>query len=130
MLLLKANADSEAGKLPSTELLEAMGRLNQQMVDAGALLAAEGLKRSSQGARVKLGGGKSTVIDGPFAETKELIAGFWMLDVKSKEEAIEWARRCPAPHDDEVTLEVRPIFEMEDLGEGLTPQQREREGRL
>jgi hypothetical protein len=131
MILVKANEDSEAGKLPSTELLEAMGRYNQQLVDAGVMLAGEGLHPSSKGARVKLSGDKRVVVDGPFAETKELIAGFWIIQAKSMEEAIEWAKRCPSPReeDGEAVLEVRRVFEAEDFGDNFTPEQREREER-
>jgi hypothetical protein len=119
MMIVKANADSEKGKMPDMELVQAMGKFNQEMVDAGVILAGEGLQASSQGARVKFTPGKKpTVVDGPFAETKELIAGFWMIQVKSKEEAIEWASRCPAPHgpDRESELEIRKVFEPSDFG--------------
>jgi hypothetical protein len=117
MMIVRATKDSESGALPSKELLEAMGKFNQQMLDAGVMLSGDGLRPSSEGARVRFKGGKPTVIDGPFAETKELIAGFWMIRVKSKEEAIEWARRCPAPFgdDQEGELELRRVYEMEDF---------------
>jgi len=131
MLLLKSDADTEAGKLPSTALLEAMGRYNEELVNAGVLLAGEGLQRSAKGARVKLTPGKPpTVIDGPFAETKELIAGFWLIQVKSKEEAIEWVKRCPSPLEGEAEIEVRQVFEADDFGEQFTPEQRAREDEL
>jgi hypothetical protein len=119
MMIVKANADSEKGKMPDMELVQSMGKFNQEMVDAGVLLAGEGLQASSQGARVKFTPGKKpSVIDGPFAETKELIAGFWMIQVKSKEEAIEWASRSPAPHgtDQESEIEIRKVFESADFG--------------
>jgi hypothetical protein len=117
MMIVRATKESEAGGLPKPELLEAMGKFNQQMLDAGVMLSGDGLQASSKGARVRFTKGKPTVIDGPFAETKELIAGFWMLRVKSKEEAIEWAKRCPAPFgdDQEGELELRQVFEAEDF---------------
>ena len=118
MVMVKATKDSEAGKLPSAELLTAMGKFNEELAKAGVLLAGEGLQPSSKGARVRFSGNKRTVVDGPFSETKELVAGFWILQLKSKEEAIEWIKRCPNPHpgqDSEV--EIRQIFEAEDFGE-------------
>jgi hypothetical protein len=117
MMIVRANKDSESGALPKPELLEAMGRFNEEMIKAGVMLAGDGLHPSSQGARVKFKGGKPTVIDGPYPETKELIAGFWMLQVKSKEEAIEWATRCPAPFgdDQEGELELRRVYEAADF---------------
>jgi hypothetical protein len=116
MILIKATKDSEAGVLPSTELLTAMGKYNEELVKAGILLAGEGLQPSAKGARVKFSGGKRTVIDGPFAETKELIAGFWLWQVKSKEEAIEWVKRCPDPMPGtESEIEIRQVFESEDF---------------
>ena len=118
MVLVKATKDSEAGKLPSAELLADMGKFNEELVKAGVMLAGEGLHPSSKGARVRFSGSKRAVVDGPFSETKELVAGFWILQVKSKEEAIEWIKRCPNPHpgqDSEV--EIRQIFEAEDFGE-------------
>ena len=123
MLLVKANDDSEAGVMPSAELVAAMGRFNGEMVKAGVLLAGEGLQPSSKGARVRFSGGKRTVIDGPFTETKELIAGFWLIDVKSREEAIEWARRCPAPMGEEAdaVIEIRQVFETSDFPEDVLP---------
>ena len=127
MILLKANRDMEAGILPSEELLTEMGTYNEELVKAGALLAAEGLQPSSKGARVQFSGGKRTVVDGPFAETKELIAGFWLIQVRSKEEAIEWVKRCPNPLDGEAEIEIRQVFEASDFGEALTPELREAE---
>jgi hypothetical protein len=117
MMIVKANKDSEAGVLPSEKLLSAMGKYNEELMKAGVLLDLAGLQSSAKGARVKFSGGKTTVVDGPFTETKELIAGYWIIQVKSREEAIEWARRAPAPHEDgEGEIEVRPYFELEDLG--------------
>jgi hypothetical protein len=130
MILVKASADSEAGVLPSTELLTQMGQYNEELVKAGVLLAAEGLQASSKGARVKFSGTKRTVIDGPFAETKELIAGFWLIEVKSKEEAIEWVKRCPNPMYEESEIEIRQVFEAADFGPALTPEIKEQEERL
>ena len=130
MVMVKATKDSEAGVLPSEELLTAMGKYNEELVKAGVMLAGEGLQPSSKGARVKFSGDKRTVTDGPFTETKELIAGFWLIQVKSKEEAIEWARRCPNPMPGESEIEIRQVFETEDFGEELTPELREQEERL
>jgi len=130
MVIVKANKDSEAGVLPSQELLTEMGKFNEELVKAGVLLAAEGLQPSSKGARVKFSGGQRTVIDGPFAETKELIAGFWLWQVRSKEEAIEWAKRIPNPTGDEGEIEIRQVFEADDFGPNLTPELREQEQRL
>ena len=130
MLMVKADKDTEAGVLPSQELLAAMGQYNEELVKAGVLLAGEGLHPSSKGARVKFSGSKRTVIDGPFAETKELIAGFWLIQVKSKEEAIEWVKRCPNPLEGEAEIEIRQVFEAEDFGAELTPELREAEERL
>ena len=130
MVMVKANADSEAGVLPSEQLLAEMTRYNEELVKAGVMLAGEGLQPSSKGARVKFSGNKRTVIDGPFAETKELIAGFWILQTRSKEEAIEWVKRCPNPTGDEAEIEIRQIFEPADFGEAFTPELREREARL
>lgn len=117
MVIVKASPDSEAGKLPSTELLEAMGQFNQQLVDAGVMLAGEGLKPSSAGARVRFQGEDRIVTDGPFAETKELIAGYWMWQVGSLEEAIDWVKKCPPPMEGESEIEIRPIYEMDDFAE-------------
>ncbi|GJI94318.1 hypothetical protein RugamoR57_10360 [Duganella caerulea] len=122
MIIVKATEDSEAGKMPSTELLTAMGKFNEELVSAGVLLAGEGVHPSSKGARIRYEGTKRTVIDGPFAETKELIAGFWLLQVKSKEEAIEWMKRCPNPFDTPSEIEIRQVFEMEDFGAAATPE--------
>src|SRR5437870_11760104 len=130
MVIVKASKASEAGVLPSKELLEAMGNFNEELVKAGVMLAGEGLHPSSKGARVRFSGGKRTVIDGPFAETKELIAGFWIWQVKSKEEAIEWVKRCPNPHNEETEVEIRQVFEAEDFGAELTPELRKQEERL
>jgi len=130
MILVKATKDSEAGVMPSEQLLTEMGKFNEELVKAGVMLAGEGLHPSSKGARVRFSGGKRTVIDGPFAETKELIAGFWFWQVKSKEEAIEWVKRCPNPHNEETEVEIRQVFEAEDFGAELTPELREQEERL
>lgn len=128
MILVKATRETEAGVLPGTELLAAMGRYNKELVDAGVMLAGEGLQASSKGARVSFSGSKRTVIDGPFAESKELIAGYWVWNVKSKAEAIEWAKRAPMLDGDK--LEIRQIFEADDFGPQLTPELREEEERL
>ena len=130
MVIVKASKDSEAGILPDEKLLAAMGKYNEELAKAGVLLAAEGLRASSKGARVKFSGEKRTVIDGPFAETKELIAGFWLWQVKSKEEAIEWVKRCPNPHNEETEVEIRQVFEAEDFGEAFTPELRKKEQEL
>jgi hypothetical protein len=130
MILIKATKDSEAGVLPSEQLLTEMGKFNEELVKAGVLLAAEGLQASSKGARVKFSGAKRTVIDGPFAETKELIAGFWLWQVKSKEEAIEWVKRIPNPTGDEGEVEIRQVFEADDFGDEFTPELRQQEERL
>jgi hypothetical protein len=130
MVIVKATPESEAGKLPSTELLEAMGRYNEELAKAGILLAGEGLQPSSKGARVRFKGAERSVVDGPFAETKELIAGFWLWDVRSMDEAIEWVRRCPNPMESESEIEIRPVFELDDFGERMTPELREAEERL
>jgi len=130
MVIVKANADTEAGELPSTELLAAMGKYNEELVKAGVMLAGEGLQPSSKGARVKFTGTKRTVIDGPFAETKELVAGFWLWQCRSKEEAIEWAKRCPNPTGAESELEIRQVFEQDDFGAEFTPELREQEQRV
>jgi hypothetical protein len=130
MILIKATKDSEAGVMPSQQLLTEMGKFNEELVKAGVMLAGEGLHPTSKGARVKFSGSKRTVIDGPFAETKELLAGFWLWQVKSKEEAIEWVKRCPNPHNEETEVEIRQVFEAEDFGAELTPELREQETRL
>jgi len=128
MVLVKATAQSEAGEMPSTELLAEMGKFNEELVNAGVLLAGEGLHPSSKGARIRFGGDKPVVIDGPFAETKELVAGFWMLQVKSREEAIEWMKRCPNPMPgQESEIEIRQVMSPEDFGDALTPELREAE---
>src|SRR5690348_12057923 len=116
MVLIKANRDTEAGVMPSEELLTAMGRFNEELVNAGVMLAGEGLKPTSKGARIKFSGSKRAVTDGPFTETKELICGYWLWKVNSMAEAIEWAKRCPNPTGDEAEMELRPLFEMEDFG--------------
>lgn len=130
MVMVRATKQSEAGTLRGTELLTAMGQYNEELVRAGVLLAVEGLQPSSTGARVRFSGETRTVIDGPFAETKELIAGFWLFQVRSKDEAIEWVKRCPSPFDGECEIEVRQVYETEDFGEALTPEIREQEERL
>jgi hypothetical protein len=130
MVLVKASKDSEAGVLPSAQLLNDMGKFNEELVKAGVLLAAEGLHPSSKAARVKFSGTKRTVIDGPFTESKELIAGFWLWKVNSLEEAIAWVKRCPNPHNDDSEIEIRPVFEAADFGEVLTPEIKERSERL
>jgi hypothetical protein len=122
LVIVKASKDSEAGILPTQKLLEDMGKFNEELVKAGILLAAEGLHPSSKGKRVRFSGTNRTVIDGPFAETKELIAGFWLWQVRSLEEAIEWVKRCPNPHDSECEIEIRPVFEAEDFGAEMTPE--------
>jgi hypothetical protein len=129
MILVKADKNSEAGMMPSHELLAEMGKYNEELINAGVLLAGEGLHPSSKGARVRFSGAKRTVIDGPFAETKELIAGFWLWQVQSKEEAIAWVKRCPLPHDAEAEIEIRQVFEAEDFGPEFTPELREQEAR-
>jgi hypothetical protein len=130
MIMVKADKNSEAGIMPSKELLAEMGKYNEELARAGVLLAGEGLHPTSKGARVKFSGAQRTVIDGPFAETKELIAGFWLWQVKSKEEAIEWVKRCPMPHNTETEIEIRQVFEAEDFGPEFTPELREQEARL
>jgi hypothetical protein len=128
MVIVKANEESEAGVLPDAKILGAMGKYNEELVKAGVMLAGEGLHPSSKGVRVKFDGGKRTITDGPFSETKELIAGFWLWQVKSKEEAIEWLKR--APFDGGTEIELRQVFEVEDFGANLTPELREQEDRL
>ena len=130
MILVKADKNSEAGVLPDEKLLTEMGKYNEELAKAGVLLMGEGLHPSSKGARVMFSGSKRTVIDGPFAETKELIAGFWLWQVKSKEEAIEWVKRCPIPHHTETEIEIRQVFEAEDFGPAFTPELREQEKHL
>lgn len=130
MVMVKATDDSEAGVMPSERLLAEMGRFNEELVNAGVMLAGEGLHPSSKGVRVKFSGRKRDVIDGPFAETKELVAGFWLWQVRSMDEAIEWARRCPNPMPGDSEIEIRPVFEAEDFGAEFTPELRAQEDRL
>jgi hypothetical protein len=130
MVMVKATADSEAGAMPNEELLTAMGAFNEELVKAGVMLAGEGLHPSAKGKRVRFSGRQRTVIDGPFAETKELVAGFWLWQVKSMEEAIEWVRRCPNPMPTESEIEIRPVFEADDFGAEFTPELRAQEDRL
>ncbi len=130
MVMVKATGDSEAGAMPSEELLTAMGAFNEELVKAGVMLAGEGLHPSAKGKRVHFSGRQRTVIDGPFAETKELVAGFWLWQVKSMEEAIEWVRRCPNPMPTDSEIEIRPVFEADDFGAEFTPELRAQEDRL
>lgn len=131
MVIVKASKSSEAGSLPDEKILTAMGKFNEDLVKAGVMLAGEGLHPSSKGARVKFVGGKKIVSDGPFAETKELVGGFWIWQVKSKEEALEWVKRCPNPSPgEEGEIEIRQIFDAADLGEGFTPELQEKERKL
>ena len=130
MILVKADKNSEAGALPDEKLLTDMTKFNEQLVKAGVMLAGEGLHPSSKGARVRFSGEKRTVIDGPFAETKELVAGFWLWQVKSKEEAIEWVKRCPNPMGSDSEIEIRQVFEADDFGPALTPELKEKEDRM
>ena len=131
MVMVKATKNSEAGMMPSEKLMTDMGKFNEELVKAGIMLAGEGLHPSKKGKRIRFGSGKKTTIDGPFAETKELVAGFWMWQVKSMEEAVEWARRCPDPMPgEESELEIRPVFTEEDFGEAYTPEVKATEDRL
>jgi hypothetical protein len=131
MVIIKATENSEAGKLPGEKLLTEMGRFNEELVKAGVMLGGDGLKPSSAGKRVKLAGGKRSVTDGPFAETKELIAGYWIWQVGSMDDALEWLRRCPDPMPgEESEIEIRPLFEMEDFGDEVTPELRDSEARM
>jgi len=130
MVIVKATTDSEAGKMPGEKLLTEMGKFNEELVKAGIMLAGEGLHPSSKGARVKFAGTKRRVIDGPFGETKELIAGFWLWKVKSLEEAIEWVKRCPNPMEGESEIEIRQVFEADDFGKEFTPELRQQEDRI
>jgi len=130
MVMVKATKDSEAGVMPEEKLLAEMGKFNEELVKAGVMLAGEGLQPSSKGARVKFSGAKRTVVDGPFAETKELVAGFWIWQVKSKQEAIEWVKRCPNPMPGESEIEIRQVFEAEDFGAEFTPELKAQEERL
>jgi hypothetical protein len=129
-VIVKATKDSEAGVMPDQKLLTDMGKFNEELVKAGVMLAGEGLHPSSRGKRVEFSGSKRTVVDGPFSETKELVAGFWIWQVSSMEEAVEWVKRCPNPHPGESTIEIRPVFEAEDFGEALTPELANQEARL
>jgi len=130
MVIIKASQDSEAGVMPSEQLLTEMGNYNEELVKAGIMLAGEGLHPSSKGKRVRFSGAQRTVIDGPFAETKELVAGFWLWQVKDMDEAVEWVKRCPNPMNEETDVEIRPVFEAEDFGAEFTPEAREQEERL
>jgi hypothetical protein len=130
MVIVKATKESEAGVMPSTEMLTAMGNYNEELVKAGVLLAGEGLHPSSKGARVRFSGTSRTVVDGPFTETKELIAGFWILQVRSREECIEWVKRCPNPMEGPSEIEIRQVFDADDFGEALTPELRAQEERM
>src|SRR5262249_36924591 len=130
MVIVKATKASEAGQMPTQQLLSDMGKFNEELVKAGIMLAGEGLHPSSKGARVRFAGKSRTVIDGPFTETKELIAGFWLGKVSSLQEGLEWDKRCPNPHEEECEIEIRPVFDVEDFGEAATPEIREREARL
>lgn len=130
MVIIKADKNTEAGVMPGEDVLAAMGNYNEELVKAGIMLAGEGLHPSSRGKRIELGAGKPTIVDGPFAETKELIAGFWLWKVRSMDEAVEWAKRIPNPRGDAVTVEIRKVFEDDDFGEAFTPELREQEARL
>ncbi len=130
MVMIKATAASEAGQLPSAELLEAMGRYNEELTEAGILLAGEGLRPSSQGALVRFNGSERTVIDGPFPETEQLVAGFWLWQVQSFDEAVDWVKRCPTPMEERAEIEIRPVFELDDFGENVSEELRERSERL
>lgn len=130
MVMVKATSSSEAGEMPTADVLEAMGKFNEDLARAGVLLAGEGLKPSRQGKRMEIEKGKRRVIDGPFAETNELVAGFWLWEVRDMDEAIEWARRCPAPMPERSQLEIRPVFEADDFGDAMTPELREQEERI
>jgi hypothetical protein len=130
MVMVKANEDTEAGAPPDTEMLNEMGKYNEELVKAGIMLDGEGLHPSSRGARIQFSGDQRTVVDGPFAESKELIAGYWVWQVRDMDEAIEWAKRCPNPTGAESVLEIRPVFELDDFGDNVTPEVRERDERL
>lgn len=130
MVMVKATADSEAGRMPGTELLAAMGAFNEELVKAGVMLAGEGLHPSVRGKRVRFSGAQRSVVDGPFAETRELVAGFWLWNVRSMDEALEWVRRCPNPMEGDSEIEIRPVFEAEDFGAEFTPELRAQEDRL
>ena len=130
MVMVKANDETEAGTPPDTQMLEEMGRYNEELVKAGVMLDGDGLQPSSRGVRIQFSGDDRSVVDGPFAETKELIAGYWIWQVRDMDEAIEWAKRCPNPTGEESVLELRPVFELDDFGDNVTPEVREREERL
>ena len=130
LVFVKATKDSETGMMPTEEMFAAMGKYNEELVKAGIMLGGEGLQPSSKGARVRFAGDKRSVVNGPFSETNELVAGYWVWDVKSMDEAIEWVKRCPNPMPGDSEIEIRPVYEADDLGEGLTPELREREERL
>jgi hypothetical protein len=130
MVIIKANKRSEAGELPSTKLIAEMGKFNEELVKAGVMLAGEGLQASSKGKRVRFAGKKRTVIDGPFTESKELIAGFWLWQVRPMEEAVEWVKRCPNPHEEDCEVEIRQVFEVEDFAPQMTPELKQQEERL
>ncbi len=130
MVMVKATRNSEAGILPEEKLFAEMGKFNEELVKAGIMQAGEGLKPSANGVRVHFSGAKRSVVDGPFAETKELVAGYWLWKVKSMDEAIEWLKRCPNPHNEQCEVEIRPVFEPEDFGEAFTPELREQEKRV
>jgi hypothetical protein len=130
MVIVKATKESESGALPDEKILAAMGKYNEELAKAGVLLAGEGLHPSSRGARVKFSGSKRTVVDGPFSEAKELVAGFWLFQVKSKEECIEWVKRCPNPFDGDSEIEIRQVFDAQDFGEAFTPELQEQEERI
>jgi|ERR1700688_4638270 hypothetical protein len=130
MVIVKASKDSEAGIMPKEKLLAEMGKFNEELVRAGVMLAGDGLQPSSKGKRVRFSGAKRTVVDGPFTETKELIAGYWLWQVRSMEEAVEWVKRCPNPHEGESEIEIRQVFEAEDFGAELTPELKKREERM
>ncbi|MCA8036017.1 YciI family protein [Burkholderia arboris] len=130
MVIVKATADSESGQMPDTDMLAAMGQFNEELVKAGILLAADGLRPSSHGKRVHFSGKNRTVIDGPFAETKELVAGYWLWQVKSMDEAVEWVKRCPNPMPCDSDIEIRPLYELEDFGDAFTPELQEQEARI
>ena len=130
MVIVKATADSESGRLPDTDMLAAMGQFNEALVKAGILLAADGLHPSSRGKRVHFSGKNRTVVDGPFAETKELVAGYWLWQVKSMEEAVEWVKRCPNPMPGDSDIEIRPLYELEEFGDAFTPELQEQEAHI
>jgi len=130
MVMVKGNNDTEAGVMPSTELLAAMGKYNEELVKAGVMLAGEGLQPTSKGAKVRFSGARRAVVDGPFTEAKEIVAGFWILQTKTKEEVIEWVKRCPNPTGEDAEIEIRQIFEQDDFGADFTPELREQEHRI